>query len=200
MMDMLMPLFVLFISIVLHEYAHGFVAHLYGDPTAKLAGRLTLNPLAHVDPLGSVLLPLLCIVSGTSFFIGWAKPVPVNMLYFRRPYHDMMWVALAGPLTNFSLAAIASVTVRFVVDYPILHYVILINLVLAVFNLLPIPPLDGSRILAWTLPTRGREFLHKIEPYGLIIVFFLAYIGVISRFLQWVLPTFLQFFLFEGIG
>ena len=153
-----------------------------------------------MDPLGSILLPALCVLSGTHFFIGWAKPVPVNMLYFRKPYRDMMWVALAGPLTNFTLVALASICVRFVVDFPILHYVILINLVLGLFNLLPIPPLDGSRVLAWMLPASGRELLHKVEPYGLLIVFGLAYFGVVSRLLEWVVPIFLQFFLFEGIG
>ena len=199
-MTMILPLIVLFVSIVLHECAHGYVAYLYGDPTAKLSGRLTLNPLAHVDPLGSVLLPLLCVLSGTHFFIGWAKPVPVNMTYFRKPYRDMMLVALAGPLTNFSIATLAAFLLHVFVYSQILHYVIFINLVLGLFNLLPIPPLDGSRILAWILPTSGREFLHRVEPYGLLIIFLLAYFGVVSTLLQTVLPFILQFFLPEGIG
>lgn len=198
-MEMVLMLLVLFISIVLHEYAHGYVAYLYGDPTAKLAGRLTLNPIAHIDPLGSILLPLICVFSGTGFFIGWAKPVPVNMMYFKNPYRDMMWVALAGLLTNFTLVFFASCFSYFLVDLPIFHYVILVNLVLGVFNLFPVPPLDGSRVLAWILPTRGREIMYKIEPFGLVIVFFLAYFGVIAKFLSWVLPFLLKVFLFEGI-
>ena len=177
----------LFGSVILHEVAHGWVAYRLGDPTAKLAGRLTLNPLAHVDLTGTILLPLLLVLLRSPFIIGWAKPVPINPLYFRRPYRGMMLVGAAGPLTNLTLAGTA-----LVVWYPLhqvpavpgvileaLGAVILINIILAAFNLIPIPPLDGSRILAYFLPPRGRLLLRRLEPFG-----FLGVLAVLLL-LQW---------------
>lgn len=179
-------------SIILHEVAHGWVAYRLGDPTAKLAGRLTLNPLAHIDPLGTILIPGVLLLLATLtrapiILFGWAKPVPINPFYFRRPYRDMMLVGLAGPLLNLALAGLALAA-----WYPLsqagqalpellilfLAALILINIILACYNLIPIPPLDGSRILAYFLPPRGRMLLHQIEPFGLFIA-----LGVI--FLLW---------------
>jgi len=177
----------LFGSVILHEVAHGWVAYRLGDPTAKLAGRLTLNPLAHIDLTGTILLPLLLILLRAPFIIGWAKPVPINPLYFRRPYQGMMLVGAAGPLTNLALAGAATA-----LWYPLhqlpampglilegLGALILINIILAAFNLIPIPPLDGSRVLAYFLPPRGRMMLHRLEPFG-----FLGVLAVLLL-LQW---------------
>jgi Zn-dependent protease len=172
-------------AIILHEYAHGWVAYRLGDPTAKLARRLTLNPLAHIDPVGTVLIPVMLLLfalltRAPIIIFGWAKPVPINPLYFRRPYRDMMLVGLAGPLMNLSLAGAGTA-----IWYPLSHsgggapgmitfflaIFILINIILACYNLIPIPPLDGSRVLAYFLPPGGRLLLRRLEPFGIITVF-----------------------------
>ncbi len=178
----------LFGAIILHEYAHGLAAWRLGDPTAKLAGRLTLNPLAHIDLFGTILLPLMLFLIRSPFIIGWAKPVPINPVYFRRPYRDMMLVGLAGPAMNFSLALLGT-AVRYplervlasappaVIAGPLallaefLAIFILLNIILALFNLIPFPPLDGSRVLAYFLPPRGRMLFHRLEPFGIIGIF-----------------------------
>ena len=188
------------IAVVLHELAHAYVAFRFGDPTAQQQGRLTLNPLAHIDPLGTVILPLLLLFSGSGFLIAWAKPVPVDSQYFKNPLKDMMWVAIAGPLTNLSIAFFCSILLKSmsllslssflylpIVIY-VLKYSIFINLVLALFNLFPIPPLDGSRILAYFSPDTLRNLLFKLEPYGLLIVFFLAYLDIFSIVLSYAIP------------
>jgi Zn-dependent protease len=181
----------LLFALTLHEFAHGFIADRLGDPTARLAGRLTLNPLSHLDPLGTIAF----------FFIkfGWAKPVPVNAGYFRNPKQDMLWVALAGPVTNFGLAIISAILTKIawliagLLPYSrVMEAVLLplsamlvasvwINLVLAIFNILPIPPLDGGRILAGLLPDRLAEPYRQVERYGFIIILILAFSGLLSK-------------------
>ncbi len=183
---------ILIISIIFHEVAHGYVAYRFGDPTAKNLGRLTLNPIPHIDILGSIILPALFILSGSGFILGWAKPVPVEPAFFRNPLKDMMWVALAGPLTNITLAITASAILRtiFLSAPPgfinpnslllwALQYTIMINIVLALFNMLPIPPLDGSKVLLPFLPSQAQYQFLKLEPFGFLIVFALAYFGVL---------------------
>jgi Zn-dependent protease len=181
----------LLLALTAHEFAHGYVAFRLGDPTAQASGRLTLNPLKHLDPLGTI-----------AFFVfrfGWAKPVPVNAAYFKNPQKDMLWVALAGPATNFILAVISALmakTVMFLyqsIPHSVLGQAILvplgstliasvwINLVLCVFNFLPIPPLDGSRILAGLLPRDLARSYVSIERYGFILVIILAVTGVLSK-------------------
>jgi Zn-dependent protease len=181
----------LLLALTAHEFAHGYVAFRLGDPTAQASGRLTLNPLKHLDPLGTI-----------AFFVfrfGWAKPVPVNAAYFKNPQKDMLWVALAGPATNFILAVISALmtkTVMFLyqsIPLSALGQAILvplgstliasvwINLVLCVFNFLPIPPLDGSRILAGLLPPDLARSYASIERYGFILVIILAVTGVLSK-------------------
>ncbi|MGW8192623.1 MAG: site-2 protease family protein [Desulforhopalus sp.] len=181
----------LLLALTFHEFAHGAVAYRLGDPTAKDAGRLTLNPLNHLDPLGTIAF----------FFIkfGWAKPVPVNPVYFRNPKKDMLWVALAGPLTNLALALISAVLTKTVwhvastIPYsPMAEAVLVpvnamliasvwINLVLGIFNFLPIPPLDGSRIITGLLPDKMATSYLQLERYGFIIILILAFSGMLSR-------------------
>jgi Zn-dependent protease len=177
-------------SIIVHEVSHGFIAERLGDPTARNAGRLTLNPVPHIDPFGSILLPaMLALANGPLF--GWARPVPVNPGRFTNPTTHMAVTALAGPLSNVVLAAVLARTV-----YPslsgvpeeILFWFIALNLFLAVFNMLPIPPLDGSRLLPLVLPPRGRDIFRQIEQFGFIILFALLFFfeGSLDFMTRWV--------------
>jgi Zn-dependent protease len=176
----------LLVAVVLHEVAHGVVAYACGDPTAARAGRLTLNPLRHVDPVGTVLLPGFLLVTSLAlgtrpFFFGWAKPVPIDPRWFRRRRLDWMLVALAGPGTNLVLATLSAVAYGWLAragDGGAMHLFlralaaqsVVINCVLAVFNLLPVPPLDGGRVLAALLPAGGVRLLHQVERVGLLVV------------------------------
>jgi Zn-dependent protease len=173
----------LLLAVTVHELAHGLVADRLGDPTARLNGRLTLNPLPHIDPLGA----LAFILVG----FGWAKPVPVNAYNLRHPVRDMAWIAAAGPLSNFALAFVALLGYRllqpvtalpFLVDplQGILFYVFLFNLGLGVFNLIPLPPLDGGHFLPYFLPRASWGALHKIEQYGPIILILAVMSGATS--------------------
>ncbi|MFQ5516594.1 MAG: site-2 protease family protein [Acidimicrobiia bacterium] len=161
-------------SVIVHEVSHGLVAFRLGDSTAHRAGRLTLNPVPHLDPMGSIILPGLLALSGGTVF-GWAKPVPVVPGNFRRPEAHMAVTALAGPASNIALAIIAGRVVFPVVDGNLTMArvtlgVVVLNSVLAVFNLLPIPPLDGSRLLPLILPPEGKRLYSRVEPYGFIIL------------------------------
>ena len=173
-------------ALTVHEYSHGYVALRFGDPTASNQGRLSMNPLKHLDPIG-----VLCFVL---IKIGWAKPVPVDARYFKNPQRDMLWVSLAGPLSNLLLAVASAILVRIIllgadslpsyILYPLVQMVgasIWINIMLAVFNLVPIPPLDGSKILMGLLPPRQAMMLAKIEPYGFIILLVLFYSGILPK-------------------
>jgi Zn-dependent protease len=164
-------------SIVLHELAHGYVAEKLGDYTPRYAGRLTFNPLAHLDPIGSFLIPLLTYLAG-GFLIGWAKPVPINPYNFEKPDRDMALVAIAGPLTNIVIALILASFYKVfyfngILLEPLLP-LIRLNLLLAVFNLIPIPPLDGSRVFLRNLDPQTMIFL---EQFGFIFIFLFIYIA-----------------------
>lgn len=175
-MDMLIAVIVLVFSAILHEVMHGFVADKLGDPTARLMGRLTLNPIPHIDPVSSIIIPLMLIFSGSPIIFGAAKPVPVNPLNFRDGRKDMALVALAGPLTNLTLAAVAAIILHNLpFNLSVLNYVILINLTLGFLNLIPIPPLDGSRIFSLVLPDDLARVYYSIEPYGMFILLFLLF-------------------------
>jgi Zn-dependent protease len=204
---MLGQLGILLISVVIHEVAHGVAALWCGDSTAKYAGRLTLNPIKHMDPVGSILIPMMLILSGSPFLFGWAKPVPVNTLQLRHKINDMVTVALAGPLSNVSLAIIISAIMKILIQVQpqvimqnqwviqILGYGVVINIVLAVFNMVPVPPMDGSRVLYRFLPYNGRALLDKIEPYGLVIIILLSFFGFFQIIIQLFASPLIKFLL-----
>ena len=191
---LLLPFFIL--AVVIHEVSHGWVALQLGDSTALTAGRLTLNPLKHIDLMGTILLPVLLLVLHSPFVFGWAKPVPINILNLRHPKRDMLWVGAAGPAANFFLAVVGALLVRAGAPWMppllvgLLKYLVLINLILGTFNLLPIPPLDGSRVLAGLLPLSAARWLFALERWGIILVMGLLYFGVLDRIL-WPAVTFL---------
>ncbi|MGQ9474800.1 MAG: site-2 protease family protein [Actinomycetota bacterium] len=177
----------LIVGVIVHEYMHGYVAYRMGDPTAKLAGRLTLDPLAHVDPFGTLILPgmlfLLSLLGHGTFIIGYAKPVPINPFLFRRP-RGIVWVSLAGPLSNLSLGVVFIGVLRLLTlfdggsfmehaAYTCL-FIAYINILLFVFNLLPIPPLDGSRIVGYFLRGEAKRAYQSMEPYGFFLVLVLV--------------------------
>jgi Zn-dependent protease len=188
-MDILMifTLLILLFSIIIHEIAHGSIAYALGDPTARDAGRLDLNPLKHLDPVGSVLLPLFMSILGGPI-IGWAKPVPINPMYFIDQKWGELKVALAGPLSNFTVALIFGLLIKFV-QLPesfitIATIVIFYNIALGIFNLIPIYPLDGSHVLFSLLPDRFEGFKIFMAQYGFIFLLFLIFI--IPNGLNWV--------------
>lgn len=176
-MTIVLQIIALLIAVIIHEYAHGRMAELLGDPTARQRGRLSLNPLIHIDPFGSILLPLLLIASGSPIVFGMAKPVPINPAYFPQPRQGMMYVGLAGPGSNLLLAAIAGLINRTHIlgSFPLIQYfliyLVFVNVVLAVFNLIPIPPLDGSRIITALVPNRVLPTYTALERYGILIIF-----------------------------
>ena len=182
-------------AITVHEAAHGYVARHYGDNTAYMLGRITLNPLKHIDPVGTILMPLvLYFATSGAFLFGYAKPVPVNFSNLRNPKQHMVWVALAGPASNFvqavfwKLVLIALVVTG--VQEPFFLKMaqggVLVNLVMWAFNLFPLPPLDGGRILVGLLPYQQAQLVSRIEPYGFFIVMALVLAGVVTSF--WLLP------------
>lgn len=174
------------LAIILHEVAHGYIAERFGDPTARLLGRLTMNPFKHLDPIGTIAIFI--------FGFGWARPVPVNPGNFRRPRRDMIWVALAGPATNLLLAVLSAlllrglgmldqsslggsqVYVQFITPVKMMAgFSLYINVLLGVFNLIPLPPLDGGRILTGILPERQATLVSKLEPFGFVLILFLVF-------------------------
>jgi len=174
-------------AITVHETAHGWVASKLGDHTARMMGRLTLNPIKHIDPVGSILVPALLYLSSAGFIFGWAKPVPINFSALRSPKKDMLWVALAGPGVNLLMAIgwLIIVAIANTLNIPFLVLMggagIFVNLLLAIFNLLPIPPLDGGRVISSLLPGKLSYQYDQLEPYGLFILVGLLFLGVFQN-------------------
>ncbi len=178
-------------AITLHEAAHGYAARHFGDPTAYQAGRISLNPIRHIDPIGTLLIPAVVLfASGGKFAFGWAKPVPVNFGMLRNPKRDMLWVAAAGPGANLFMAVLWALLFKFTAVMPVNYFPepalrmaeggIIINLVLMVLNLFPLPPLDGGRIAVSLLPHRLAYQFSRVEPYGMIILMVLLFTGVLG--------------------
>lgn len=222
MLIMLFLITALIMSAVVHEYAHGWMAFKLGDTTAKDLGRLTLNPIKHLDMFGSILVPLLLVLSNASFFIAWAKPVPYNPYRLRDLKFGPLKVALAGPLSNFIMAVVFSILARLMVIpahtkvelavnflsgnhanllammsgnfiytvFTMSVIIVFINLVLMIFNLVPIPPLDGSKIIYTFLPIRLKEVYHRLEPYSMFILILLIMLG----FFSFIAPVILYMF------
>lgn len=175
-------------SVVIHEVSHGYAALMLGDPTAKLSGRLTLNPVKHIDPVGSIIVPMFLVLTNASFLIGWAKPVPYNPYNLSHGKWGEAFVAAAGPSVNFLIAIVFGLLIRFGMLYEFLSpsfisiagYVVLINIVLGVFNLLPIPPLDGSKVLKALLPynlsAKYDQFLRSFMQFGFLASLLLIFI------------------------
>ncbi len=189
LMEMPLVLVMVFFSVVCHEIAHGYTAFRLGDPTASRMGRLSFNPLVHIDPLGTIILPALLLYMKAPFLFAWAKPVPVNPNFFRDPKKGMMLVAMAGPATNLAIALVLS-ALLFLAGGILpaflsrtFAYVSVINVMLMVFNLIPIPPLDGSRIVTNFLKGKALWNYMKLERFGMFIVFGLLFTGVISSIL-----------------
>jgi len=178
-------------AITVHEAAHGYVARMFGDNTAYVLGRVTLNPVKHIDPLGTIVIPIGMVLL-TGFMFGWAKPVPVDWGSLRKPKRDMIWVAAAGPAANLAMAILWALFFRLLLGLGIQEPYFLrvaeagigVNLIFMALNLLPIPPLDGGRVVSGLLPTRMSIAYSRIEPYGLFILLALMFTGSLSFFLR----------------
>ncbi len=179
--EVIFSIAVLMFSVIAHEVSHGYMAQYLGDPTARLAGRLTMNPIKHIDPIGSILVPIVTHLLPGGFVFGWAKPVPYNPYNLR----DQKWgdakVALAGPLTNFGIALFFALILRFAAAdlsaamFYMMNVIVMINLILGVFNLIPIPPLDGSKVLLNALPFKYRYIGDYLERYSLVLILFFVF-------------------------
>jgi Zn-dependent protease len=197
-------------AITVHEVAHGWVAKRYGDNTASALGRLTLNPIKHIDLIGTIILPGILLMTGTGFIFGWAKPVPVDPRNFKNPRHDMAIVALAGPVSNLLMAVGWALIIRLgitigvsaeAISLPLIYTGfagISINLSLALINLLPVPPLDGSRVLTGILPGYWAWQYNRLEPYGFYILLALLYFKVLNVLLEY--PLFVALKVFSSIA
>lgn len=180
-MSFLILILILLFSVVIHEVSHGLIADYLGDPTARYAGRLTLNPINHLDPIGSIILPLILFLSGSSILVGWAKPVPINPYNFKDQKYGSAKVAIAGPLANIVIAIVFALLIRLSVSFvpfsliSIFSFIVQINLILAIFNLIPISPLDGSHILFALFPSFEEKAKLFFAQWGIILLIFFIF-------------------------
>ena len=194
------------ISVTLHEAAHGYTANLLGDDTAKKLGRVTLNPFKHIDRFGTIILPLILIIIKSPFLFGWAKPVPVDSRYLANPRTDMMKIAFAGPAANLLLAFIAGSLIRLTGNMGVLSSMLImfaqINIMLAVFNMIPIPPLDGSQIFSGLMIRHNPDLVIKLQVYGPQILMGLILFGMLTSIspIWWLISPFVNFFMFLFVG
>ncbi len=197
-MDIIFQFIVLIFSVIIHEVSHGLMAESLGDPTARLAGRITLNPLKHIDPFGSILLPALLVFTHSPVVLGWAKPVPYDPTHLENPKLAAGKIGAAGPLSNFLLAAVFGIFVRVAIFagastnlVSFLAIVVIMNLALGVFNLVPIPPLDGSKVLFALLPGGERSYrlMYFLERFGIIFIFIFLWFGS-----SWISPLVIRLF------
>ncbi len=197
-MDILITFIILLFSAVVHEVSHGLMAEKLGDSTAREQGRITLNPIPHIDPFGSILLPFMLLAIGSPIIFGAAKPVPVDFSNLKPQKLGMALVAFAGPLSNFLLAALCVIPIKLglvnSISAPILGQVIVLNIVLGTFNLIPIPPLDGSKIFASFLPRDLMYWILSMERYGFILVIVFLYLGLLNLILMPVIGFFGKIF------
>lgn len=184
---------VLIFSVIIHEIAHGYVAFLCGDNTAKNLGRITINPVKHIELFGTIILPLMLMLLGSSFLIGWAKPVPINPRNFFNAKRGLFFVSIAGVSANFLLALLFALLAKFVNLNSLLgvicYYVVFYNLFLGLFNLIPVPPLDGSRIVSVLISPKYAYQYNKLEPFGIFIVFLLLYAGLAQALMKIIVPV-----------
>ena len=188
----------------MHEAAHAWAADRLGDPTARHLGRLSLNPVVHVDPIGTLLFPLISMLTGLPL-IGWAKPVPVDTRYLRHPKRDFAFIAAAGPASNIAMAVAGALVLAFIPDSPpgdiagnafsaplvgLFRGFVIINVLLAVFNMIPVPPLDGGNVLLGVLPAAGARIIEQLRPYGFLILYALMLTGVLGDFV-WPIAAFI---------
>jgi len=194
-LEILLTIVFFALSVIIHEVSHGFIANKLGDPTAKLSGRLTLNPVSHIDPIGSILVPALLFFSGTKFLFGWAKPVPINPINFTNPKKDILKVSIAGPVSNLIIGFIAFVVWRLVPETLVLSSVMVntfsLNIALAIFNMIPVFPLDGSKVLAGLLPYNLEYKYRQYEKYGTFILLFIIFTGLTGVIFQFFAPIIL---------
>ena len=188
LLEMALLVVVLLFSVIIHEVAHGYVALLNGDPTARILGRITLNPGPHIDPVGTILVPAILLLSHAGILLGWAKPVPVNSRNFRNYRWGEITVSAAGPLSNLGLAVVFAALLHLGLGnvglLKLAYYGVSINIILALFNLFPIPPLDGSRVLSILLPPGLARLYRYLEPVGFMLILLLFYTGVLWAILM----------------
>lgn len=201
MIEVLILVLIALFSITIHEFSHGWTAYQLGDNTPQESGRLSLNPLKHIDPFGTVILPLI-LVAAIGIPAGYAKPIPINPYNFKNPRKDVMWVGLAGPASNFMVASVLAIILKFQMPdflWQVITSALILNLALCVFNLMPIPPLDGSRVITYFLPYKNAHSYLKMEFLGFIVIMALIPLGFFDWFIRPLIRLLLSILSVKGV-